>query len=55
MGTFTLGISFGDFDRLPDVPRLDATGLLREFLLRLKPIPLDPRQLAAWQELSDPG
>lgn len=35
--------------------RLDATDLLREFLLRLKPIPLDPRQLASWQEPLDQG
>lgn len=55
MGTFTLGISFGDFGRLPGVHRLDATDLLREFLLRSKPIPLDPSQLASWQEPLNQG
>lgn len=42
MGLFSLGISYSDFARLPGVPRADATELLRELLLRLKPLPLDP-------------
>lgn len=55
MGLFSLGISYDDFARLPDVHRFDATELLRELLLRSKPIPLDPRRLAAWQEPLDQG
>lgn len=41
MGLFSLGVSFEDFEGLPAVPWPEAAGLLRELLLRSRPISLD--------------
>jgi hypothetical protein len=50
LGQFSLGVSFDDFARMPEIPWTEAAKLLREMLLRTEPIPLDPEQHSSWQD-----
>ncbi|GAA0936436.1 hypothetical protein [Actinocorallia libanotica] len=48
---FTLDVSVGDFDRLPDVPLEEVISLAHRYLLGFPPLELDPAQKEAWRRL----